>query len=291
MISDKRLQQIVDYVKEHGIYKATKEFGVEEESILRYLRRYFQNKGDAKILIFDIETSTIRADVFGVWGQNIQPHQILEDRIMIGFSAKWLDDSEIHKYILTPREIKKRSDKRIVKALWKLFDEADIIVAHNGDRFDIPISNTRFIENGLKRPSPYRSIDTFKISKHQFGWVYNRLDWLGERLGLGRKRKVDYELWQRCMTGDKEALNEMMEYNAQDVFLLEDVYYALRGWANNHPNINPTDTGLRCRVCGSIDLTPKGQYRTNANIYQSYQCRVCNGFTRVSAKKYVPVAK
>ena len=28
------------------------------------------------------------------------------------------------------------NDREVVQALWDLFDEADVVVAHNGDKFD-----------------------------------------------------------------------------------------------------------------------------------------------------------
>jgi len=73
--------------------------------------------------------------------------------------------------IVTSKEVVNEDDERIVNSLWKLFDEADIIIAHNGGNFDIPNMNTRFIVNKLPPPSAYQMIDTLKVARKGFGFT------------------------------------------------------------------------------------------------------------------------
>ena len=42
----------------------------------------------------------------------------------------------------------------------ELIDKADIVIAHNGDKFDLRKLNTRFLFHELGTPSSYQSIDT-----------------------------------------------------------------------------------------------------------------------------------
>jgi len=61
-----------------------------------------------------------------------------------------------------------QNDKYLIKELWDVFDQADIIIAHHGDGFDIKKSNARFVFHNLQPPSPYKSIDTLKIARKYF---------------------------------------------------------------------------------------------------------------------------
>ncbi len=68
---------------------------------------------------------------------------------MISWAPKWLGSKEVMSECLTPEEILNEDDDRIIKHLWQLMDQADIVVAHNGKRFDVPKMNSRFILAGL----------------------------------------------------------------------------------------------------------------------------------------------
>ena len=73
--------------------------------------------------------------------------------------------------IVTPEETKTRDDKRVLQSIWKLLDEADIVIGHNGDRFDLRKLNARFIDNDINPPSPFRTIDTLKVARREFAFV------------------------------------------------------------------------------------------------------------------------
>ena len=233
----------------------------------------------AKILVFDIETAPNLGYFWNVWQQNIAPIQIVRHWHCLTWCAKWLFDNEIMSDALTPKEAKKHNDKRIVKSLWNLFDQADILIAHYGDGFDIPRMNTRFLLHGLGVPSPYRSIDTKKIASQRFAFNHNKLDALAREFGIGHKSKVEFEDWDACYKGDKKALIKMLKYNKKDVILLEDVYLILRPWMKSHPNINLWQPEDGCSHCGSLKVHPKGYYATNVNRYRTYQCGDCGAYS------------
>jgi DNA polymerase elongation subunit (family B) len=135
----------------------------EARSHLRHQRRQCYNS-QVKILIFDIETSPLKGFVWSRWKQNIYLDQTIAEWFMISWSAKWVGSDIMYSDVLTPEEILKEDDKRITGGIWKLLDEADIVVAHNGKRFDIPKLNSRFILNRLSPPAPYKQIDTKEVS-------------------------------------------------------------------------------------------------------------------------------
>jgi len=245
----------------------------------------------ARVLILDIETAPIRAMVWRVWKENISIEQIKSDWFILCWSAKWLNDSVVIGERLTGKEAKKEDDSKIVKKLWHLFNEADIIIAHNGWSFDIPKVNTRFILNGLNPPSPYRSIDTLKIAQKKFGFSHNKLDYLAKLFGLDRKLKTDFELWVKCLEGNEASLQYMLDYNKIDVVILEEVYLKLRGWTNSHPNMNMWQSEAGCANCGSLNIVPNGFYTTQTGRFRSFRCTDCGAFSRQARKTYISTAR
>lgn len=240
-----------------------------------------------KILVFDIETAPLEASVFqkSIYGKFISDDQILSDWFMLTWSAKWLFDDDVMSDRLTGREAINENDKRISTSLWNLLNQADITVAHNGDRFDTPNMNTRFIVNDLPPTIPYRTIDTLKVAKRQFGFTHNGLDALAKALGFDvGKLETRFELWKKCRAGDDESLKYMDEYNQNDVVLLEKVYLKLRPWIRPHVNVGVyMEEGSEvCVACGCKEVTwLSGKfYTTNANKYPLYQCDDCGAFGR-----------
>lgn len=241
-------------------------------------------KTPARVLIFDVETAPIIAYTWGAWKQNIQPIQIIQDWFMLTWSAKWLFENEVMSDKLTPKEATERNDKRISKSIWELINEADIVIAHNALKFDIKKINTRFLMNGLNPPMPYQVIDTLIHLRRKFSITHNRLDYVNEELGLGRKMDTGgFKLWDGCMKGDAESLSKMEEYNIEDVRILEETYLRIRPWIQPHPNMGlyiKDDVDV-CPSCASKDLDWNGTpYRTMVHAYSSFRCNACGSVGR-----------
>lgn len=243
--------------------------------------RHIKPEG-AKILLFDIETTPMEVYVWGLFGNKfIDYNNVIKDWNVLSWSAKWLFDSKVMSDIQTPKEAKNRDDKRILKGIWQLLDEADIVVAHNGDKFDIKKLNTRFYINEYVTPSSFRSIDTLKAIKKSFAFSSNRLDYLGKLIKNKGKLDTNFKLWTDCLAGKRKALSKMLSYNEEDVRLLEEVYLDIRSWIKPHPNIGVWCDGSVCPTCGSNDLSYNGKYyTTNANKYNSYRCNSCGALSR-----------
>lgn len=236
----------------------------------------------AKILLIDIETAPNRAYVWGMWKNNVGLNQLISTGYVLCWSAKWLDDDYIYSSGLPDyKKLYKEdpeNDRQVVQDAWDMMNEADMIVAHNGKRFDVPVLNSRFAVHGFEPPASYKIIDTLQIAKRNFKFLSNRLDALGKFLGVGRKIDTGgFELWARVMRGDLKAWKQMQEYNDQDVLLMEDVYKKLRAWDKQHPN-----TALygdlerpQCNVCGSDHVHKKGYDYTNVSIFHRFKCAEC----------------
>jgi len=108
----------------------------------------------AKILFLDIETMATLAWVWQLYDVNIPIDMVEQDEYMLCWCAEWLDNDKsisdgIHNY---PKEFKRdrRSDRMISKSLHKIMDEADIIVTHNGNRFDLKWANELFFASWIR---------------------------------------------------------------------------------------------------------------------------------------------
>jgi DNA polymerase elongation subunit (family B) len=234
-----------------------------------------------KIAFLDIETAPALGYYFDLWKEgNIV--SVKSDWYMLSFCVKWLGSKRSKTHCLCDYPRYKRDmedDKDLVKELWKVFEQADIIIAHNGDRFDIRKANARFIAHGLKSPRPYLTVDTLKIARRFFKFDSNRLDSLGAYLKVGRKLPhTGAHLWLRCMGGDLKAWRIMRRYNAQDVELLERVYTKLRGWAKNHPNLNLITERGACPTCQSYNVRPNGWKMLRTKKYQQFRCNDCGAW-------------
>ena len=235
----------------------------------------------AKILLFDIETAPAKGWFWGVWETNVI--EVEQHGYMLSFSAKWLGEKKVTTYTLADfrgHKAGSTNDKKLVQKLAEMINEADVVVAHNGDRFDITTTNTRMIANGLKPLSPVKTVDTLKVARNKFKFLSNKLDDLGNFLGIGRKiAHTGKHLWFGCMNNDSKSWATMKKYNEQDVKLLEAVYLKLLPWMTNHPNLNVLNgTHCSCSHCGSSHLQKRGFAITRTGMKQRYQCQDCGAW-------------
>src|SRR5690242_5684467 len=113
-------------------------------------QRRFQLNKQPKIVLLDIETSPIKGLTWGMYDQNVLA--VLEPAKIICAAWKYLDDLEIFcKSLPDYRGYRGGivNDGGLVRERWKVLDEADVVVAHNGDSFDIKRLNARFVAHGL----------------------------------------------------------------------------------------------------------------------------------------------
>jgi len=234
-----------------------------------------------KILLLDIETAPHLVHVWGLWQQNVGLPQIMESGYTLCWSAKWLGSEEV---IFS--SIQHTNPKRMLLKIWDLLEEADVVVHYNGTKFDIPTLNKEFLLYGLTPPAPYKQIDLLRVARSQFKFPSNKLDYVANVLGLGKKTKhIGHELWIQCMANNPEAWKMMEEYNIQDVMLLEKVYGKLQPWIKNHPNQNLFTNGKHvCPNCGGDHLHKRGTAYTIAGQYQRYKCTGCGSWSRDTKK-------
>jgi len=289
MVSQERLKEVIDHLKTHGQNKTMEILNISHSSLERYVRLarregiHANGVSPAKILLFDIETAPMTSYIWSLWSNHVPPNQVKTDWYILTWSAKWLFSPDVFSERLNEQEASDKDDTRLVEALWGVLNEADIVIAHNGRRFDVPKANTRFLLQGLQPPLPYRIIDTLDVLKKQFSFSSNKLDYVNKSLGMEGKIKTDFDLWERCFNGDVDALADMDTYCRKDVMELEELYLKIRPWIKPHPNISmyADATEPMCPTCGHTELNYDGYYCTNVGRYRAFRCEGCGAIGRL----------
>lgn len=230
-----------------------------------------------KVLFFDIETMPHEVYTWGLWDQNVGLSQIIQPGRVMGFAAKWLGQKDVMFF-----SDHSHDHQTMVEAAHMLLTEADIVVTYNGISFDIPHMQREFLLAGLGPPRPYKQIDLMRVAKKQFKFASNKLDFISQELGLGRKTSHEgFDLWVKCMHGDDKAWRKMAIYAKQDVKLTEKLYHYLLPWLTNVPHIGQmAGAADSCWACGGTKLRRDGVAHAFVTSYRLYQCLRCNAWVR-----------
>lgn len=245
----------------------------------------------AKILLLDIETLPGEFYAFDPRVDYLSPDKKIKDWSISCYAAKWLFHPEIMGEVVSAGEAFNRQDGSILPSIWHLMDEAQIVVTQNGLNFDIRKLNTKFLTHGYKPPSKYLNVDTLKVAQSVFGFNYNRLNELGQEIGIGKKIDMNFADWKQCLTNDsaaEEHLQRMLIYCKNDIApLLEEVYLHFLPWIPNHPNLGLYTNldGDVCPKCESQDLEWTEEYPTPAGLWEGFRCMGC-GTTGRGKKKH-----
>lgn len=237
-----------------------------------------------KILFYDIETAPGLAYIWRAKTEYVNMDMTIHETFMLGWSAKWAEEDKMFSAVLTGDEARAQDDNRVVLELADLIREADIIVAHNIDQFDLPMLNNRVMLLGQEPLPPIKTIDTKKLAWRSFRLLHNKLDYLAQELGLGEKIHTEFSWWAACYRGDEDALAMMQEYNVHDVRLLEGIFWRIYPYVRGLPRlVEATVQGeLICQYCGSGDVQRRGKVTNAATTNQRYQCNTCRRYSKIA---------
>ena len=233
-----------------------------------------------KIDVWDLETGYNVVAAHQLFNKMpIRHRNILSERYIICGSWKTLGNKTVHSVSLLDDmkrfENDPTDDAYVVAKLYGFLEKTDAVVAHYGDQFDMKRFNARAIVHGYDPLPKIIQVDTWKMANQKFAFNNNRLDYLGQYLGLGNKIQTDPELWMECLQGKKSSVRDMLTYNKQDVHLLEKVYLKLRPWLPMHVNHRLYDARAVCRHCGSDHIQYRGEEVLKFNVYRAFKCQTC----------------
>lgn len=236
---------------------------------------------DPKIFFWDVETSFIKIETYQ-WslhpGEVHFPYsQVTQDWFIICAAWQWYGQKKIHSVSVLddPKRFKKChfDDYHVVKTVSEEVSKADVIIAHNGDKFDVKKLNSRILLNGLPPHSGPAQQDTLKDLRSKFKLTSNKLDDLGAMRGTSRKLDNPRGLWEAATDGEEWAIKHMVKYNKKDIAPLVETFEWIKPWIK--PKLNMKHFGGRgCPSCGSGNRIKNG-IRYQARKYQRYQCKDC----------------
>lgn len=256
-----------------------------------------------KLLIYDIETSLLKAFIFRPGEQVIRHTQldsIFNENEIICIAAKWYGEKDTFVF----------QGNTAIEEFDKLAREADVCLGKNSDRFDVKYINTSRMMQGL-RPYPEwmdTSEDLEKQLRKHFAFPSQSLDYISSIMGFGGKEKMEFRDWvdisnlglckkvilslskkdndkisyilfkegvDKVISKGEKALKKMIHYNKKDVLDTESVlkkvipYIKLKHNASNKKG---------CILCGSIKLVPTKIIIAGKTRYQQFDCLVHKGY-------------
>lgn len=240
-----------------------------------------------KRLYYDIETSynIVKAWRIG-FNINLNMDDIIHERAIITIAYKWEGSDQVE--VLT---WDKGCDKRIIQEFVKVVAEADELVGHNVDRYDTKFIMFRALKHDIPVLPKYQSTDTLKLSKKHFMLNSNKLDYIAQYLGIGHKTKHrGLEMWDDIiLRNDAKAMQEMVDYNIQDVILTEKVYKKLMEYSLPKVNHAAKAGGEKhsCPQCGTVNATLHKTYSTGSgNKTMLMSCNGCSTNFTINQTNY-----
>lgn len=251
-------------------------------------------KKEAKILIYDIETTKLLADVWWTGKQYIGHDKIRTETKIISVSYKWLGSEKVE--CITWDNLKK-CDKTLIKKFLEIYNQADFVIGVNNDNFDNRLINVRALKYNFDANTHVRSLDIQKEAKRLFRLPSYSMVYISKYLGIeGKYNHAGASMWEDIQYGTKEkseaALKEMIKYDNQDVITTEQIYLIFRKYMTTvtHVGVLFGTQKYCCPLCGSSNVklykttvTPSGtiqhimqcqkdktKYKINNTTYLKY---------------------
>lgn len=238
-----------------------------------------------KVLCLDIETTPCEVYSWGLGEQHHTLDFLKRDYTICAWAAHWVGspaDSVIYKDNRGKRNV--FDDKKLVKGLIKLINQADVIIGQNVKNFDIRKVAARADFHKLPPFRPVPCTDILTEERRVFALTSHKLAHKTQRnvtyKKLEHKDYPGFGLWLGVMVDDLKAWKSMEEYCIYDVLSTEERYLSVRGWIRTQA-LGPADGVMRCK-CGSRNLQRKGYAMTDAGKFQIYLCKDCKKWPRSS---------
>lgn len=231
-----------------------------------------------KILVFDIECTGMILESYGLYNQNHSHKDIIEDWSILSYAAWFTDEDGIH-YQDNRNNPDYRDDRAIIEGLHNLISQADWIVGHNSDKFDLKKFNTKAEKYNLPSRHDPVQYDTLKMLKARYALPSNSLDYAAKYFELKERKSLHGKfpgkmLFDECKKGNLEAWNELEAYNKQDVKVTWELFQRLAKH-DKKINLNAFYQKQTC-ICGNQEFFKNGlKYARNAT-YQIWRCKVCS---------------
>lgn len=172
-----------------------------------------------KVLFYDLETT----DLKGLMG-----------RILCGSFVGLEGKPKTFRLDKYPGK-SKIDDSKLALALRNELEEANLIVGWNSKLFDLPMLNAKLAKAGHRRTFVQFHLDLMWFAGGSSMRIGSRkLDNVAKYFNLPhQKTPLDWETWQVAGTGDRKALNYVVEHCEADVCVLREAYHYLLPYVAN----------------------------------------------------------
>ena len=234
-----------------------------------------------KVLFWDIENTAQILYRWGFYDEGGTKMNVVQHSYLLSISWKWQHQKMIKgKSLADYPEFKEdfRNDYALCKEFLAIVDQADLVVAHNGNRFDVRKFNSRLAKLDLPGFPMAKLYDTCKVAKRLFHLPSYSLEFLCDYFGFGSKMKHGgFQLWIDCMAGLRSAFGLMKRYNKQDIVMLELLHNHLKKYDNAYPlNENLVKgTSDHCPKCHSDHIQFRGYAYNKSSKKHKIQCLDC----------------
>jgi DNA polymerase elongation subunit (family B) len=250
------------------------------------------NDNQYRILVLDIENAPNIGYTWGKWEQNVIA--FIEPWYMLSFSVRWSTDTKAKCYALPDFPLyatEPKNDRELIAKLLEYLDQADLVIGHNVEKFDIKKLVTRAAKHKMFPASPVKIVDTLKVLRDEMLLNANSLEDACDFFDIGHKTKhPGFEMWKGCMEGEDKHWKLMRKYNNHDVDLNWQLYMRIRPWIKSHPNINLKGSPHQelCPNCGSGRVQLRGWRYLKTMRYRQFACLDCGARPRSLKGERVP---
>ncbi len=238
-------------------------------------------------LFWDIETSPNIVLAFRAgYDIVINPDAIIHERKIICIGYSWEDE----KTVTVLRWNSKQDEKVMLARFLAVANEADELIHHFGDRFDLPWFRTRCLLNGFPPLPPYKTVDTKMWASKYYYFNSNKLDYLSKVLGHGGKEKMEFDDWKKItMLNCQKSLNKMCHYCGVDVLKLKKVYQDLKFCVKpkTHAGVLSGRDKWTCPRDGESNVFKYStKVSSSGTVCHQMRCKKCLGYFTINNSAY-----
>lgn len=273
-----------------------REFGLSKRTIRSYAKEYGLNTirpsiNMNKVLVYDIETSRVKADVWWTGKQYISHSQLKSEPTIISIAWKWVGEDEVYSLHWD----KNHCDKSMLKKFLKEYNKAGMVVGQNNNAFDNKWIATRAAKHRLKVHRFIKSFDIYKQARRYFRLPSYSMAYMAKYFGLTLKQSHEgIHMWEMIQYGNKEQqkeyLQKMEDYNKGDIVTTEELYITLQPYFGSVTN-EAVRMGLpkwACPLTGSKNVRLlKSIFTEMGTIQRVLYCEDSEHQYKVSNKTYI----
>jgi len=272
-----------------------KHYGIHPRTVRKWANKLGINTmnaaEDQKILVYDIETSRVEVKAWGTGKTYINHGQLRSETRIISIAYKWLGQDEVN---WVKWDMKTHDDRQLMVDFLKIYNEADMLIGQNNDRFDNKLVRTRAAKHGLFVNVLLPSFDLYKEAKRVFRLQSYSMAYMAKFFGVTLKQSHEgIYMWDMIEDGtpaqQKEYIKKMIDYNVGDIVTTEELYVVLRKYLGHkvHFGVANGKQKYTCPNCGSEHVSLfQTSYTAAGTPKRNMVCGDCDVQYKISNRDY-----